>query len=163
MIIPSWVERAPADRDCCYQCHCSMAMLVVLAVSTTDEDTLLLEGQFRRYYRMDACSFERLLSFIGPALVRDELQSRRRSDTDPLSPENMLQMTIPWLVGSKYHTTRCLGGTAVPTIYAVMHQLQIHAPTESQEHIFDLADGFADINKHTIVLASMMVGCMKLW
>ncbi|OWZ09955.1 hypothetical protein PHMEG_00017266 [Phytophthora megakarya] len=60
-------------------------------------------------------------------------------------------MTVSWLAGSNYHTTHCLGGTAVPTIYAVMHEvmnalcecpeLRNHAPTESQERIFDLADG----------------------
>ncbi|OWY93938.1 hypothetical protein PHMEG_00036480 [Phytophthora megakarya] len=183
------MARAPADRDRCYHYHCSMVMLAVLAVSTTDEreeciyrrrldwnwdvhrETLLLEGQFRRYYRMDACSFERLLSFIGPALVRDELQSRRRTGTAPLLPENMLQMTVSWLAGSNYRTTRCLGGTAVPTIYAVMHEvmnamcecpeLRIHAPTESQERVFDLADGFADISKDTILTGC--VGCIDGW
>ncbi|OWY90662.1 hypothetical protein PHMEG_00041117, partial [Phytophthora megakarya] len=73
----------------------------------------------------------------------------------------MLQMTVSWLSGSNYHTTHCLGGTAVPTIYAVMHEvmnalcecpeLRIHAPTELQERVFDLADGFADISKDTIL------------
>ncbi|ETO58505.1 hypothetical protein F444_23120 [Phytophthora nicotianae P1976] len=56
-------------------------------------------------------SFEILQSFIRTALVRDELQSRRRTGTDPISPENMLQMTIAWLAGSGHQVSRCLGGT----------------------------------------------------
>jgi len=62
-----------------------------------------------RCYRMDVASFEKLLVWIRPALLRDELQSVRRTGTDPIKSENMLQLTISWLAGSNYHTTRCLG------------------------------------------------------
>ncbi|ETM41016.1 hypothetical protein L914_13170 [Phytophthora nicotianae] len=72
-------------------------------------------------------SFEILQSFIRTALVRDELQSRRRTGTDPISPENMLQMTIAWLAGSGYQCP----------------ELRIRAPTESRQRMFELPDGFA--------------------
>ncbi|ETK81091.1 hypothetical protein L915_13379, partial [Phytophthora nicotianae] len=87
------------------------------------KQTLLLEGQFQRCYRMKVESFEILQSFIRTALVRDELQSRRRTGTDPISPENMLQMTIAWLAGSGYQVSRCLGGTSVSAVYSVLHEV----------------------------------------
>ncbi|OWZ01990.1 hypothetical protein PHMEG_00026531, partial [Phytophthora megakarya] len=80
-----------------------------------------------------------------PALQRDELQTARRTGTDPVSPENMLQMLISWLAGSNYHVTRGLAGTSVPGfngyVHAVMNaicgcpELRIRSPTESKERI----------------------------
>ncbi|KAE9350284.1 hypothetical protein PF008_g6521 [Phytophthora fragariae] len=83
----------------------------------------------------------------------------------------MLQMTIAWLAGSNYQTTRCLGGTSVSAIYEAMHcvmnaicaspELRIHAPTESPQRMFELADGFAEISKHNILTGC--VGCVDGW
>ncbi|POM64712.1 Hypothetical protein PHPALM_19724 [Phytophthora palmivora] len=46
------------------------------------KQTLLLEGQCQRCYRMKVESSELVLSLIRPELVRDEMQSRRRTGTD---------------------------------------------------------------------------------
>eukprot|EP00644_Phytophthora_capsici_P018845 jgi/Phyca11/133160/e_gw1.342.3.1 len=83
----------------------------------------------------------------------------------------MLQMTIAWLAGSGYQVTRCLGGTSVPAVYSVMHEvmdaicqcpeLRIRAPTESQQRMFELADGFAGISKDNILTGC--VGCIDGW
>lgn len=135
------------------------------------KETLVLEGQFERCYRMKAASFNRLLSLIRHDLVRDEVQSRHRTGTEPISPENMLQMTISWLAGSSYHTTRCLGGASTSGFYALIHdvmdaicacpELQIRAPTESQQRMLDLADGFAAISRDSILTGC--VGCIDGW
>ncbi|RLN94523.1 hypothetical protein BBJ28_00021220 [Nothophytophthora sp. Chile5] len=63
------------------------------------KQTILLEGPFKRCYRMDMESFERLLLMIRPALLRDKVQSTHRTDADPIMPENMLQMTISRFTG----------------------------------------------------------------
>lgn len=103
--------------------------------------TLLLEGQFEQCYRMSAASFDKLLSSVRPGLLRDEIQSERRTGTDPITPENMLQMTISWLAGGSFHTTRCLAGvsrsgfydaiTAVMDALCECEELRIHSPTKS--------------------------------
>ncbi|ETN18137.1 hypothetical protein PPTG_03832 [Phytophthora nicotianae INRA-310] len=118
---------------------------------------LLLEGQFKRCYRMEASSFELLLSLIRPTLARDEMKSTNRTGTDQLQPENMLQMTLSWLAGGNYMTIRGLAGMSPSGIYGCMHavmdamchcpELRIHSPTESQERIHDLAESFTNINE----------------
>eukprot|EP00644_Phytophthora_capsici_P006828 jgi/Phyca11/103818/e_gw1.8.402.1 len=83
------------------------------------KQTLLLEGQFKQCYRMEVYSFEKILLLIRPALTRDEVQSERRTGTNPISPENRLQMTISWLAGGNHHTTRCLGGVSSSAFYGI--------------------------------------------
>ncbi|OWZ02267.1 LOW QUALITY PROTEIN: hypothetical protein PHMEG_00026202 [Phytophthora megakarya] len=133
--------------------------------------TLLLEGQFKRCYRMDVASFERLLLMIRPALERDIGQSIRRTRTDPVTPENMLQMTISWLAGSNYHMTRNLAGASVPGFYSCLHavmdaiceypELRIRSPAESEEHMLKLADDFTSISADGIMTGC--VGCIEGW
>lgn len=189
MTVPRWLERARNERSRRRRRR-RLRLMAALALAAdaipveregcilrhrldwdVHKQTLLLEGQFQRCYRMSAESFERLLSFIGPALVRDELQSRRRTGTDPISPEIMLQMTISWLAGSSYHTTRNLGGTSVTAIYDAMHavmdaichctELIIRAPTESAKRMYELADGFTAISKDSVLTGC--VGCIDGW
>ncbi|ETI35142.1 hypothetical protein F443_18465 [Phytophthora nicotianae P1569] len=133
--------------------------------------TLLLEGQFEQCYRMSAASFDRLLSFVRPGLLRDEIQSERRTGTDPITPENMLQMTISWLAGGSFHTTRCLAGVSPSGFYDVItavmdalcecEELRIHSPTESSSRIEELASGFTKISKDGIMTGC--VGCLDGW
>jgi hypothetical protein len=135
------------------------------------KQTLLLEGQFKRCYRMDVASFEKLLVWIRPALLRDELQSVRRTGTDPIKSENMLQLTISWLAGSNYHTTRCLAGLSESGMCEIMHavmdaivacpELRIHSRTESQARMMKTADEFAGISKDSILTGC--VGCVDGW
>ncbi|EGZ26251.1 hypothetical protein PHYSODRAFT_327165 [Phytophthora sojae] len=189
MTVPRWLERARSER-LRRRRRRRLRLMAALALAAdaipkeragcilrhrldwaVHKQTLLLEGQFQRCYRMSAESFERLLSFIRPALVRDELQSRPRTGTDPISPEMMLQMTISWLAGSRYHTTRNLGGTSVTAIYITMHavmdaicdcpELIIRAPTESAERMYELADGFKAISKDSVLTGC--VGCIDGW
>ncbi|KAE9078030.1 hypothetical protein PF010_g23281, partial [Phytophthora fragariae] len=55
------------------------------------KQTLLLEGEFTRCYRMEVESFEKLLLLVRPALLREEVQSERRTGANPITPENMMQ------------------------------------------------------------------------
>ncbi|ETP06338.1 hypothetical protein F441_17252, partial [Phytophthora nicotianae CJ01A1] len=135
------------------------------------KQTLLLEGQFKRCYRMEASSFELLLSLIRPTLARDEIKSTNRTGTDQLQPENMLQMTLSWLAGGNYMTIRGLAGMSPSGIYGCMHavmnamchcpELRIHSPTESQERIHDLAESFTNISKDGVLTGC--VGCIDGW
>ncbi|ETP27514.1 hypothetical protein F442_23209 [Phytophthora nicotianae P10297] len=135
------------------------------------KQTLLLEGQFERCYRMSALSFDKLLALVRPAVLRDELQSERRTGTEPITPENMLQMTIAWLAGSSMHTTRCLAGVSPSGFYDVITDvmdalcecvdLRIHSPTESSSRIEELASGFTKISKDGILTGC--VGCLGGW
>eukprot|EP00644_Phytophthora_capsici_P006369 jgi/Phyca11/127013/e_gw1.66.187.1 len=135
------------------------------------KQTLLLEGQFKQCYRMEVYSFEKILLLIRPALTRDEVQSKRRTGANPISPENRLQMTISWLAGGNYHTTRCLGGVSSSAFYDITkdvmralcdcEELRIRAPTESEERWQELADGFAQISKDGILTGC--VGCLDGW
>ncbi|KAE9025942.1 hypothetical protein PF011_g2803 [Phytophthora fragariae] len=169
MITPRWMEEAHHART---RRHHLLVTLLGAAVGQAPDkrahcvlscrldwdvhkQTLLLEGQFKRCYRMDVESFERLLRMIRPALLRDEVQSTRRTGTDPITPENMLQMTISWLAGSNYHTIRGLAGLSVSGTYDVMHDVmdaiiaclepRICSPTESKERIMETADAFTNI------------------
>ncbi|RLN46981.1 hypothetical protein BBJ28_00010038 [Nothophytophthora sp. Chile5] len=182
MITPRWMEEAHQARD--RHRRLIVALLGVAVAQVPDKrsgcvlrhrldwdvhkQTLLLEGQFKRCYRMDVESFERLLLMIRPALLRDKVQSTRRTGADPIMPENMLQMTISWLAGSNYHTTRCLAGTSVSGIYEVMHdvmdaiiacpELHIRSPTESKERMLKTSDEFTNISKDNI-----LTGCVDGW
>ncbi|POM78399.1 Hypothetical protein PHPALM_4072 [Phytophthora palmivora] len=188
MKLSKWMERAREEtaRRSRRRSHLIVAVVSSIAAVPHKRDrcvlrrrlewnvhkqTLLLGGQFKNFYRMEVSSFERLLSYIRPALLRDESQSTRRAGAKPISPENMLQMTISWLAGSNYQTTRCLGGTSVSAIYEAMHcvidaicacpELRIRSPTESPQRMLDLADGFAEISKQNILTGC--VGCIDGW
>lgn len=64
--------------------------------------TLIQESQFRRYYRMHAASFEKLLSFIAPIIVcKHPERSTARTGIPPVTPANKLQMSLSWLAGGK--------------------------------------------------------------
>ncbi|POM73866.1 Hypothetical protein PHPALM_9249 [Phytophthora palmivora] len=175
MTVPRWLERA-RNESLRRRPRLRLRLIAALALAAglipderegcilrhrldwdVHKQTLLLEGQFQRSYRMTAGSFEHLLSFKRPALVQDEIQLHRRTGTDPKSPEITLQVTISWLAGGNYHTTRNLGGTSVTAIYDAMHavmdvicnctELIIGAPTESATRTYELADGFTTISK----------------
>ncbi|KAE9163401.1 hypothetical protein PF004_g30152 [Phytophthora fragariae] len=120
---------------------------------------------------MEVESFEKLLLLVRPALLREEVQSERRTGANPITPENMMQMTISWLAGSNYHTTRCLGGVSRSGFYditkAVMDalcecdDLRIKAPTQSYSRMQEIADGFTVISKDGIITGC--VGCLDGW
>lgn len=61
----------------------------------THAERLVLEGEFKQYYRMSSCGFERLLSLVGADLAVDPLPSAWRALGEPLvSLAGMLQTCI---------------------------------------------------------------------
>ncbi|ETI44645.1 hypothetical protein F443_10667 [Phytophthora nicotianae P1569] len=86
------------------------------------KQTLLLEGQFERCYRMSALSFDKLLALVRPAVLRDELQSERRTDDHCLAGwEQHAHYTLPgWsvLVRLLRRDYRCDGCAALCQIRA---------------------------------------------
>lgn len=113
---------------------------------------------------MDVASFERRLLIIRPAVLRDEIPSIRRTRVTPVTPENMLQITISWLAGGNYHTIRKLAGVSVSGIYGYMHEVMdavcdcanlcIRSPTDLKKRMLELSDGFTSISTDGI-----MTGC----
>eukprot|EP00644_Phytophthora_capsici_P000423 jgi/Phyca11/100084/e_gw1.4.749.1 len=105
---------------------------------------LLLEGEFKQYYRMSFSGFERLLSYIGGDLLVDPLQSARRACGEPpVSPAGMLQTCISWLAGGSYHHIRVITGTSRAGFYRIIHavlrainsckNLALHFPQHGNE------------------------------
>jgi hypothetical protein len=64
---------------------------------------LCQESQFRKYYRMSARSFEKLLSIVGPHIITDRDMSIGRTSIEPVSLANKLQLTLSWLSGGMHH------------------------------------------------------------
>ncbi|KAG1687584.1 hypothetical protein DVH05_004706 [Phytophthora capsici] len=135
------------------------------------KQALLLEGEFERCFRMKVELFEKLLAFVRPKLLRDELQSERRTGTDPITPENMVQMTIFWLAGGNYHTARMLAGVSPSGFYDIKTSvmdalcecegLHFHSPVEAIDPMMELASGFSWISKDGIMTGC--VGCLGGW
>jgi hypothetical protein len=64
-------------------------------------ERLIEEHQFDRYYGLSFSSFEKLLTYIAPALVVHQAQSMNRTKIKAMSPANQLQMTLSWLKGGR--------------------------------------------------------------
>ena len=65
-------------------------------------ELLLLESQFKQYYRMSYGAFEELLSLVGPKLMQSQIHSKNRTNSEIVNPVNKLQMTLSWLAGGSY-------------------------------------------------------------
>eukprot|EP00644_Phytophthora_capsici_P018931 jgi/Phyca11/132888/e_gw1.253.6.1 len=88
----------------------------------THAERLLLEGEFKQYYRMSFAGFERLLTAIGHQLAIDPLQSARRAlGEPPVSPAGFLQTCISWLAGGSYHHIRVITGTSRSGFYRIVY------------------------------------------
>jgi hypothetical protein len=81
---------------------------------------LLRESQFRKYYRMSARSFEKLLSIVGPQLITDRNMSMSRTSIEPVSPANKLKLTLSWLSSGMHHHIRMLAGAGVCVFYRII-------------------------------------------
>ena len=102
-------------------------------------DTLLIEGQFKRYYRMSHASFEILLMKLAPIIQQSITYSVRRTKQEAISPENKFQMTLRWLAGGSHHTIRAHTGVSVPFFYARIREV-MQAINNHDELKFDFPD-----------------------
>ena len=79
--------------------------------------SLLMEGQFRWYYRMSSASFERLVRVIG------RVMKSRHTRTSPRIIVNKIQMTIIWIAGGSYQSIRAHAGYSVSGFYSGIHEV----------------------------------------
>ena len=86
---------------------------------------LCSENKFRRMYRMDLASFNKLVKLIEHDLYVDRKQSRCRTGVEPASTEVMFAMTIRYLAGGSIYDICANSGVSAsafyPIIYRVMH------------------------------------------
>eukprot|EP00918_Siedleckia_nematoides_P032247 GHVU01069791.1.p1 GENE.GHVU01069791.1~~GHVU01069791.1.p1 ORF type:complete len:307 (+),score=12.85 GHVU01069791.1:82-1002(+) len=64
------------------------------------------EGEFDQMYRMSYGAFMRLVDRLRASLLVDARQSRRRSGTEPATPETMVACALRHLAGGSYHDVR---------------------------------------------------------
>eukprot|EP00644_Phytophthora_capsici_P018797 jgi/Phyca11/132225/e_gw1.143.13.1 len=134
-------------------------------------ERLLLEGQFKRYYRMSAGGFDCLLHLVTPYLQRVTFKSTNRTSMKPIEVVNMLQMTISWLAGGSYHSIRVLAGVSVPAFYSIVvdvmnaicdhERFRIIAPVSDVRDIEAAASSFAEISSNNILTGC--IGCIDGW
>jgi hypothetical protein len=84
---------------------------------------LLAEGQFMRCYKMSYRAFEELVEKLAPALQVNELQSKRRTGTKPITPVNQVHMCVRWFGGGSYHDIRKSSGVSKTAFYASVHRV----------------------------------------
>jgi hypothetical protein len=74
-------------------------------------EQLLQEGQFRRYYRMEASSFDKLLGLNSNRRnINKQKSCNRTGNIVPISPQNQLQLTISYFAGGATTTFEQLPG-----------------------------------------------------
>eukprot|EP00644_Phytophthora_capsici_P019534 jgi/Phyca11/133642/e_gw1.610.1.1 len=127
-------------------------------------ERLLLEGQFKRYYRMSADAFDVLVGFLTPLLQRCPAKSVNRTRTKPIEVVNMVQMTISWLAGGSYHTIRVLAGVSTSAFYEILvdvmqaicdhPRFHVKAPLELLPDIEAAASEFSSISSNNILTGS---------
>jgi hypothetical protein len=124
-------------------------------------ERLLIESEFKKYYRMSYASFEALLRIVGPNLKVDYYQSLRRSSgVPPICPAGMLQCTVSWLGGGSHHHIRIISGVSRATFYRIVYRV-MNAINDSkgldlvfpanQSQMRSAADGFLSQTENKII------------
>jgi hypothetical protein len=131
---------------------------------------LLRESQFRKYYRMSARSFEKLLSIVGPKIITDRYMSMKRTSIEPVSPANKLQLTLSWLSGGMHHHIRMLAGVSVSFFYRIIYEvidainqadeLRIQFPATPADRV-KVAAGFRRLSSRQVI--PNCIGCIDGW
>jgi hypothetical protein len=104
----------------------------------------LLEQTFELTFRMAPSSFENLLNLLYPDLAQDVRQAENASGgSTPITPVNMLQMTLRYLAGGKYLDIRVVAGVSVSSFYRIVNRtlraiascqdLRLHFPASPNE------------------------------
>ncbi|POM69369.1 LOW QUALITY PROTEIN: Hypothetical protein PHPALM_14351 [Phytophthora palmivora] len=128
-----------------------------------------MEGEFDQCYRMNGASFDKLLALGRPVLLRDEIQSERRTGTDTINPENTADDYFMRVAAFTPHTP--LADVSRSTIYDVIvavmdalrdsEDLRIHSPTESSSRIEKPATGVMKIIPDDILVSCVV--CLDAW
>lgn len=91
---------------------------------------------------MSLRAFEALACKLARTLAVDEQQSINRTQTEPISVANKLQMCLRWLAGGSCHGIRAYSGVSTSAFYESVHSvidaildhpdLQLRFPTDEQ-------------------------------
>eukprot|EP00918_Siedleckia_nematoides_P039018 GHVU01084932.1.p1 GENE.GHVU01084932.1~~GHVU01084932.1.p1 ORF type:complete len:468 (+),score=27.97 GHVU01084932.1:108-1511(+) len=135
-----------------------------------DARLLELENEYRLVYRMGRATFERLVALLEHRLHQDEVRSRQRSGTDPLTPATKVSCAIRWLAGGRHHDIRRIYRLSKTHFYEVVYQvidainseaaLGLHFPATAAERRATAA-GFAATSPHGVI--NGCIGCVDGW
>ena len=124
-------------------------------------------GLFRRMYRLDVTSFNKLLDIIGPHIERNGNAAIPGINSQMVIPaKTRLAVTLRWLAGGSYHDICFAYGIAVGSFYAdhgvlwgtiaaINQHLLIDFPSHDPDTLESISQGFA--NKYT---HGKMHGCV---
>jgi hypothetical protein len=122
---------------------------------------------FRRLYRMERHSFEKLCLLLKPHIEKDESMSKVRTGKGPITPEIALHCLLRWLAGGSYLDIRLYAGISVSSFYVVVHRCAIailklpeldYSFPATNEELERVANGFKDLCDHEVM--DGCVGCM---
>ena len=133
-------------------------------------ELLINEGQFERYYRMSPQSIEKLLALLGPRLEIDQVKSRNRTGTDPITPKMQITVMISYMAGYSYLPSMKVIGISKSAFFAIIYRL-IHVllttdflalrfPATAQEQK-TMAKSFQNLSNGGIIKGC--VGCVDGW
>lgn len=121
--------------------------------------TLALEEAFESTFTLGYSSFYRLLKMIKDSLVVDTAQSMRRTGLPPITPAEMLAITLRWLAGGSYKDIRLIFHVSISHFYAIkdrvilaicnVAQIQIRLPKSEQE-IAEAVAGFKNMSSNGV-------------
>ena len=106
---------------------------------------------------------------LAPLLTRDSVNSRNRSDIDPIDPVNMVQMTLLWLVVASTTLESSQVSVVPPSTIKdevlkainTVNDLAIVLPFSTPTTIQNTAHDFANISTNGIT--TCCVGCVDGW
>jgi DDE superfamily endonuclease len=124
----------------------------------------LSEGEFRRVFRMERCTFSSLLTILLPDLLLD-VSMGMRSSGGRIEPEIRLALTLRMLAGASYLDTVMLFAISRSSCYAVFHdtissilsRLKMPGlPFDDIQNLDALSQEFSESRLH----ANPLVGCV---
>jgi DDE superfamily endonuclease len=125
---------------------------------------LLLEGSFKRTYRMEYTSFNKLCSLLDPFLLVDPIMSMLRTNKPVIGTHIIVSSFIRWVSGGSYIDIHAIAGISVSSFYRVMgccvrailqcQTLAYHFP-QTPSDICKAADAFRALSTH-----QFLVGCV---
>jgi hypothetical protein len=131
-------------------------------------EILLAEGQFEQHFRMSKCSMENLVQTLGDDLKVVAHKSTCRTSLRPITPDEMLMMTISYLSGGGYRDRVCYGVSVdnyYSCIYKTMDAILKHFKfvfPETEDDMDCAAAAFAAHSDEGTIMKGC-IGCIDGW
>jgi DDE superfamily endonuclease len=125
---------------------------------------LLLEGTFKRTYRMELRSFQKLCTLLDPFLLVDPVMSTLRTNKPKIGTEIIVLAFIRWVAGGSYIDIHAIAGVSVSSFYRVMGSC-MKAIIACQELAYNFPQTPSEINKAAESFKALssnqfLVGCV---